>query len=597
MNAVLLPGGTIAVLDAHKQRAAVAALEGAVWSAGLKGYVVAATPGNAASLAALCPTLPADIRAMLPAIEQRVVHDSDTWLTYDPALYDPALVWVDEDGDTHDDNRDRAKAPWEHQRDAVGTIQDLLQRGRGSAALMEQRTGKARISIELWARFARADRVHRVLITSLSTPCGDYAEQVAEYLAGSVPVALLTGLTPKKRTQALEALSGPLQVAIVNYESAWRMEDELLEWAPEFVVADEMHKIKTPPTKQRGRASAFMHKLADRVPYRLGMTGTATPRSPLDIWSEYRFCDRSVFGDSYFVTKAVYGVETPIIGAGGVPKTYTRTLRDGTVVTKDVKTVTGYVRLDELQEKMHSIAFVRRMEECRDLPPTAHLEVPVTLGPKAARAYRELAKDSVVEWDRGETSADNVLTRKLRLQQITSGMVPRDDGQLEIVGTEKLDAFMDTASGILDGGQKIVAYARFTHEVESAVEKLKAAGYGTVEISGRIPIGPKRDAARAAFQKDPDVLAMVCQIQAGGVGIDLSAASTEIFISKSHTFGDYDQARSRIVHGSKSKPLTYYHLVCHGTVDDEIEESRRLKCDLSLLLLNRKGNPFQGGAL
>ena len=589
MKVALLQNGMLAVSDASKQKAALAALDGATWEPMLKSWLVEATGANVTALASMCPSMPSEVTHLLPAATEHVIRDEGEWLTYDPSLYDPALVWVDDEGEKHDDNRDRAKEPWEHQRDAVGTMLDLFARGRGGALLMEQRTGKARISIELFARLAKMDLVTRVLVVSITTPCGDYCEQVAEYLDGAATVIPLFGLTPAKRKKRLDEARGSLMVAVINYESAWRFADELIEWAPDFVIADEMHKIKS----HKSKAAKGMHRIGDAVRFRLGMTGTATPHDPLDLFSEYRFADKRVFGLDYYVTKAVYAVEGTIRGKGGKDKTYTRTLKDGTVIEKPIKTVIGYKRLDEFQAKMHSIAFVRRMEECHDLPPVAHKIVHVELGPKAKAAYRELERESIIAWESGETSAPNVLARKLRLQQITSGIVPRDDGGIEVVGDEKTRAMLDLADGLLDARKKFIVYARFTHEVEGAFELLDNLKASPAEISGRISIGPKRDAQIERFKTDPDCLALVCQIQAGGVGIDLSVASTEIFVSKTFDFVSYDQSRARIVHGSKRNLLTYYHLVAPGTVDEEIEESRALKCDLSLLLLRRRGNPYK----
>ena len=593
MNVTLLPHGSLAVTDAYRQQAAIAALEGAVWAPALKAWVVDATPGNAASLIAICPTLPPEVRALLPRVVAREIVDEGEWLTYDASLYDPALVVTDpETGEVIDHNRDRAKAPWVHQREAVGTILDLFGRGFGAAALMEQRTGKARVSIEVFARLARMDLVRKVLVVSLSTPCGDYAEQVAEYLDGSVPATLLFG-TSAKRKALLASIDGPLQVAIINYESSWRLKNEIVAWGPDMVIADEMHKIKSAP-KRSHTAPEFLRSLAATVPYRLGMTGTATPKSPLDLVGEYAFVEPSVFPGGYYATKATYAVEEPLRGAGGVPKTY----RDKSGNERPIKVVSGFRRLDEFQAKMHSVAFVRRMEECHDMPPVSHIIVPVVLGPKGAAAYRELTRESVVEWEHGETSVTNVLAKKMRQQQITSGMVPRDDGEMELCGTEKIDAFADTVSGLVEADKKVVVYARFSHEVEGALEVFKKLGVEAAEVSGRIPIGKVRDAQIDRFKKDPDCLGFVGQIQAGGTGIDLSVAATELFISKTHAFVDYDQARSRIVSGGKvDRFLTYYHLVVHGTVDDEIEESRELKCDLSLMLLNRGRNPFRPSQL
>ena len=35
-----------------------------------------------------------------------------------------------------------------------------------------------------------------------------------------------------------------LQIVVVNYESAWRMEKDIISWGPDLVIADEAHKMK-----------------------------------------------------------------------------------------------------------------------------------------------------------------------------------------------------------------------------------------------------------------------------------------------------------------------------------------------------------------
>ena len=208
------------------------------------------------------------------------------------------------------------------------------------------------------------------------------------------------------------------------------------------------------------------------------------------------------------------------------------------------------------------------------------------LDAKTRKVYDELNAHCVAEYDAGETSVTNILAKQLRLQQVTSGYVPKDDGDIERLGNEKIEAMMDTATPILDAGGKVVVFARFTDEVQRSVSAL-SKDYTVAEISGRVS-DAERLSGRTAFQEDEDPRAMVCQIQAGGVGIPLHAAHTEIFVSKTFSFGDYDQARARITEfDHDGHKLTYYHLVVTGTVDDVIEESRKTKRDLAAIVQDR----------
>ena len=77
----------------------------------------------------------------------------------------------------------------------------------------------------------------------------------------------------------------------------------------------------------------------------------------------------------------------------------------------------------EFTEKLHSIAFRATKAECLDLPETTDGVQRVDLEPAALRAYRQLVKDSYAELSEGSVTVTNVLTRLLRLSQLTGGFV------------------------------------------------------------------------------------------------------------------------------------------------------------------------------
>ena len=213
MNAALIAGSTIAITDAYKQREAIAALEGARWVPILKAWVVDATPGNAASLAALT-VLPEELRALLPAPPKAKVYvDTGRWLTL--------------------------ATPYEHQRQAVAACMEVYDAGRpGFALLMEMGCGKTLAALEVATRLHARGECARVLIIAPAAVVPVWERECAAYLYDEYDLAMLLG-DRKKRLARLAALAGPLRIAVVNYESAWRLERELSEWGADLVIADE----------------------------------------------------------------------------------------------------------------------------------------------------------------------------------------------------------------------------------------------------------------------------------------------------------------------------------------------------------------------
>ncbi|MDR0918218.1 MAG: hypothetical protein LBM93_03060 [Oscillospiraceae bacterium] len=122
-----------------------------------------------------------------------------------------------------------------------------------------------------------------------------------------------------KKIDTLRHLEGSnLQIAVVNYESTWRIEKELSDWlcnGDSLIICDEGHKLKTHNTN----ASKAMHRLGKTAKYRLLLTGTIITNKPIDVFSQYKFLNSEVFGNSFYSFRnryfdlVGYGNHTPVI--------------------------------------------------------------------------------------------------------------------------------------------------------------------------------------------------------------------------------------------------------------------------------------------
>lgn len=439
---------------------------------------------------------------------------------------------------------------------------------RGAALLMEMGTGKSLTAIAITGALSQAGRIRRVLVVAPLSILGVWEEEFQKFAAFPYALAVLSGSSAKKLDTLRHMNGTALQVVVVNYESAWRLEKALTAWHPDLIIADEGHKIKT----HNIAASKAMHRMGAKASYRLLLTGTVITNKAIDVFSQYKFLNPAIYGNSFYAFRNRY---FDMVGYG-----------NHTPVLK--KSMEG-----ELTEKLHSISYRATKAECLDLPETTDVIRQIELEPAALRIYRGLVKESYAELASGEVNATNILTRLLRLSQLTGGFLGNDEtAAVEQVSAAKLSALEDILDGAMAEGKKLVIIARFIPEIRAICKLLEKRGLGYSCITGEVK---NRDEQVARFQKEPEVMAFVGQIATAGLGITLTAASTMVFYSLDYSMSNFEQTKARIHRVGQRMPCTYLYLVARGTVDEKVLAALESKADLARTLVDdyRSGrNPF-----
>lgn len=428
----------------------------------------------------------------------------------------------------------------------------------GAGLLFEMGCGKTICSIGIAGYMYQAGLIKRLLVVSPLSVMGVWEEEFAKFAAFPYTLTILTGTAQHKKKQLLNTGGRGLEVVLVNYESAWRLLPELLAYNACMIIVDEMHKLKDGKSQQ----SKGMHQLGDHTKYRLGLTGTLICGSEIDVWSQYRFLAPDVFGRSFFRFRNRY------FWMGGYEQHV------------------PYFRKEmgnEFLSLLHSISYRVTKAEALDLPEVTEEIRPVDLEPEAMRLYEQIRNDSYAELRNGEITAANVLTRLLRLSQISGGFITDDDGKTRSVSTAKLNALSDILDAAGVSGEKIVIMARFKAELDAIEDLLvkKKIGYGV--IRGGVK---DRDEQIRRFQNDADCTVFLGQIAAAGVGITLTAASTMIFFSLDYSMSNHDQAKARIHRVGQRNTCTYIYLCARNTVDSKVITALQNKQDLAKALVD-----------
>lgn len=432
-----------------------------------------------------------------------------------------------------------APALWDHQRRAV----EFALSRKATLFHMGLGTGKSRCAISV----ARDTGAKRTLILCPLSVVDAWRSQFDQFGDGFRFVGLGSGSVAKKvkavkDAEALADAFGDQLVVVINYESARC--DPFASWATsrtwDLLVMDEVHRIKS----ARGKTSRWVSRVAQQSSRRLALTGTPMPHSPLDVYAQFRSIDPTIFGWSFVKFRKRFAV---MGGWGG-------------------KQVTGFRNLDQLRERMSRVTF-QADRSVLDLPEAIHERRVVDLSPKARGLYADMDRDFSAQVREGEITAANALVKLLRLQQLTSGRVTVDtdtDTMTVKVDDAKERAMVDLFTD-LPADEPVVVFGKFSADLASVHAAAKAVGRESLELSG------KRRELQAWQAGAAPIIAV--QIQAGGVGIDLTRAAYCIYASTGFSLGDFEQSLARCHRPGQDRTVFYYHLVARDTVDERVYQA------------------------
>lgn len=461
--------------------------------------------------------------------------------------------------------------PYDHQYAAFSeAIRTFERGGTGYGLYFEMGCGKSLTAVGIAGRLYNEKKAVRVLIIAPLSVLPVWPREFADYANFPWQMFVLNDRQKAKKIKKIkearllsESRQPPMTILCVNYESSWRLLKELRAFAPDLIICDEGHRIKDAESKQ----SKNIHEIADHARYKLELTGTPVSNGPHDYFSQFRFLDKRIFGDSWYSFKSHYG----ILGQAVDPRTgrtYTETL--------------GYRNMPELLKKAHSITYRVRKSECLDLPECVDETLYCYFEPEARKAYKQLQKDSIAFLDGlPAVSAQHIITQMLRLSQFCGGYAKLDTegyeddpdaGKLVQISNAKQKLLKETLTDLLSvEGKKVVIFARFTAEINAieAIASELAGENGYRKIDGSVP-KDVRGQCVDEFQKDPSVRIFLAQIQTAGLGITLTAADTTIYYSYSYSLADYAQSRARTNRIGQKNKCTYIHMVVENSIDEEI---------------------------
>jgi len=443
------------------------------------------------------------------------------------------------------------------------------------AVFWEQGTGKTRLALETMAHLAREGKVDAALVLA---PNGVHQMWIEDEVPLWLPGARLflgvyssSKASTQKHIKAMdEALKATFPVVAMSYDAfmtkrgkAWVT--KFLAKRKVFYVLDESTAIKTPAAK---RTKSIVASGA-HAPYRRIMTGTPINNSPFDVYTQMRFLDQDFWRKAGFSTftefKTFYGIWE---------KGFNREQN------REFEYVVSFRNLDHLNQiiQAHSSRVLR--SEVLDLPPKLYSKRYFELSPEQRRIYQEIKEQALTVLASGDLmTVPLVITRMLRLHQVTSNYLPTDEGDEPYISlgspNPRLKCLMETLEEV--SGQAII-WARFNHDVDTICGEL---GDEVVRCDGRDSSADRQE--RINLFKEGKVRFLVSKPQTKGVsrGQTLVNASTVIYYNNTFSLEDRLQSEDRCHRAGLTHPVNYIDIVAPGTIDVYIVAALRNKVNIA----------------
>ncbi|MCR5403615.1 MAG: DEAD/DEAH box helicase [Butyrivibrio sp.] len=235
--------------------------------------------------------------------------------------------------------------------------------------------------------------------------------------------------------------------------------------------------------------------------------------------------------------------------------------------------MTGTPLENKVEEMCSLVEFVRpdMVETMRNMAHLSNLpEFKETLSPLYLRRKRDQVLtelppiDEKNEWC-DMTKSDREAYVKAVSEQNFATMRRVSFLQDDLGTSSKAQRLLELCNEARDEARKVVIFSFFRETIAKLGSILSDRCSGIISGDTKIEL---RQSIIDEFSDAPDGSVLLCQIQAGGVGLNIQAASIVIFcepqIKPSLTW----QALSRVYRMGQVRNVLVYHLLCPGTVDD-----------------------------
>lgn len=362
-------------------------------------------------------------------------------------------------------------------------------------------------------------------------------------------IGLSYSLVLGSQKQRKDALSKKAFVYIINRENVtWLVENH--SWDFDTVVIDELSSFKSNKA-QRFKA---LKKVRPKIQRVIGLTGTPTPNSLLDLWPQMYLLDVGERLGRFI---------------GGYRDRFFKPDKRNREIIYSYKPRDGAE--EKIYELISDICISMKAVDFLKMPEKISNRIEVSMDQKERKLYDSFQRDMCVKLGDEELDAINAAGLSNKLLQMANGAVYGEEEKVLSIHDRKIDALEDLIEAA-NGNPLLVAYW-YKHDLARIRERFDIRTIDTAKDiddwnAGEIPVALIHPAS-------------------AGHGLNLQeGGSTIVWFGLTWSLELYQQLNARLWRQGQKKTVVIQHILTKGTHDEDVMKALETKDYRQLALID-----------
>ena len=430
---------------------------------------------------------------------------------------------------------------------------------KGWGHFLEMRLGKTPMALNEFMLFRRDYGFKKMIINTPNKFKEDWPLEAKRF---GVDVPCLA-FDSNKKNEVIKFLQQPEWLLAINYEALIQtpnVEMLLSVCGPDtYNAADESITIKSNSSKIFKGTMA----VAKQCGVRRALSGKPITQGAHDLWSQLRYMcqiegwDFTAFKNTFCQTGGFKG-----------------------------KQIIGIKNEDRLRNILDLCSFKARKVDWLKTPGVDYTERRITLAPEQLTMYKRMQNEFLLELENGTVvSADQIITKLMKMQQISSGFIFDDERNINILVPPEKNAKINEVRSMLQNEltTKLILVCHYRPSIKMLGEAL-AEFNPTFIMRGVDPIPEK-----ARFNNDRGCRVIIGQEQSLRYGHTLMGnpedpCYTTLFYENDYSLNNRSQCEERNQGVGQEQPITIVDFICTRE-DRRTIESLQKKEDVAANLM------------